>query len=78
MQTVRDLRSGNITVNNLVERLAGDSRLGLSLEHLTEMMGRAQALTGLSATQVDKFCTAVRKEALNFPAASNYTPGAIL
>jgi hypothetical protein len=45
VQTVRDLRSGDITVNNLVERLAGDSRLGLSLEQLTEMMSRAQAMT---------------------------------
>jgi adenylosuccinate lyase len=78
VQTVRDLRAGYITVNNLVERLAGDSRLGLSLEQLTEMMSGAQAMTGLAATQVDKFCAAVRGEALNFPAASNYTPGAIL
>jgi adenylosuccinate lyase len=78
VQTVRDLRAGDITENNLVERLAGDSRLGLSLEQLTEMMGRAQAMTGLAATQVDKFCTAVREEAQSFPAAASYTPGAIL
>ena len=44
VQTVRDLRSGEITTNNLVERLASDSRLGLSLEQLTEMMSRAQAM----------------------------------
>ena len=78
VQTVRDLRAGDITVNNLVERLADDSRLGLSLEQLTEMMSRAQAMTGLAATQVDKFCTNVREEARNFPAATDYTPGAIL
>ena len=78
VQTVRDLRSGEITTNNLVERLASDSRLGLSLEQLTEMMSRAQAMPGLAATQVDKFCTAVREEAHNFPAAGSYTPGAIL
>ena len=78
VQTVRDLRSGEITTNNLVERLASDSRLGLSLEQLTEMMSRAQAMPGLAATQVDKFCTAVREEAHNFPAAGSYKPGAIL
>ena len=78
VQTVRDLRSGRITTNNLVERLASDSRLGLSLEQLTEMMSRAQAMPGLAATQVDKFCTAVREEAHNFPAAGSYKPGAIL
>jgi hypothetical protein len=41
-------------------------------------MSRAQAMPGLAATQVDKFCTAVREEAQNFPAAGSYTPGAIL
>ena len=78
MQTVRDLRSGDITTNNLVERLAVDSRLGLSPEQLAEMMERAQAMPGLAATQVDKFCTAVREEAQNFPAAGSYAPGTIL
>lgn len=78
VKTVRDLRSGDITVNNLVERLAGDSRLGLSLEQLSEMMSRAQAMTGLAATQVDTFCSTVREEAQNFPGAAQYTPGAIL
>jgi adenylosuccinate lyase len=78
VKTVRDLRSGDITVNNLVERLAGDSRLGLSLEQLSEMMSRAQAMTGLAATQVDTFCSTVREEAQNFPSAAQYTPGAIL
>jgi adenylosuccinate lyase len=67
-----------ISANDLVERLAGDARLGLDLEQLTEMMGRAQAMTGLAATQVDKFCATVREESKNFPAAADYTPGAIL
>lgn len=78
VQTVRDLRAGEITSNNLVERLAGDARLGLSLEALTEMMGRAQAMTGLASTQVEKFCDAVREEAANAPSAADYAPGEIL
>lgn len=78
VQTVRDLRTGEITHNDLVDRLASDARLGLSLEQLTEVMGRARAMTGLAATQVEKFCTTVREEAQNFPAAADYTPGAIL
>ena len=78
VQTVRDLRDGEITANNLVERLASDARLGLSLEALTEMMGRAQAMTGLASTQVEKFCSAVREEAANAPSAADYTPGEIL
>lgn len=78
VQTVRDLRSGLISSNDLVARLAKDARLGLSLEQLTEMMNRAQAMTGLAATQVDNFCTAVREDAQNFPSAAEYKPGAIL
>lgn len=78
VQTVRDLRSGLISSNDLVARLAGDARLGLSLEQLTEMMNRAQAMTGLAATQVDNFCSAVRDDAQNFPSAAEYQPGAIL
>lgn len=78
VQTVRDLRAGAITANDLAERLAGDARLGLSKEALTEMMGRAQAMTGLASTQVEKFCATVRAEAATSPAAIGYTPGEIL
>ena len=78
MQTVRDLRTGKITKNDLVARLSSDGRLGLSEAALAEMMGRAQAMTGLAATQVENFCATVREDAQNFPDAANYTPGAIL
>ena len=78
VQTVRDLRSGEITRNDLTERLAADARLGLSLEALTEMMDRAQAMTGRAAQQVESFCTTVREEAQSVPTAVDYTPGAIL
>ncbi len=78
VQTVRDLRAGKITSNDLVARLGADSRLGLSEAELAEMMARAQAMTGLATTQVENFCATVREEAQNFPDAANYTPGAIL
>ena len=78
VQTVRDLRAGTITQNDLVARLGADSRLGLSEDELAEMMGRAQAMTGLATIQVENFCATVREEAQAFPAAANYTPGAIL
>ncbi|MDG1668029.1 MAG: adenylosuccinate lyase [Opitutae bacterium] len=78
VQTVRDLRTGKITKNDLVARLSSDGRLGLSEAALAEMMGRAQAMTGLAATQVENFCATVREDAQNFPDAVNYTPGAIL
>jgi adenylosuccinate lyase len=78
VQTVRDLRSGTIIRNDLTERLAADARLGLSLEQLTDMMSRAQAMTGRASQQVESFCTTVREEAQSVPAAADYMPGAIL
>jgi len=78
VQTVRDLRAGKITSNDLVARLGADSRLGLSVAELADMMARAQAMTGLATTQVENFCATVREEAQNFPDAANYKPGAIL
>jgi adenylosuccinate lyase len=75
---VLDLRSGAIKDNDLVVRLAADSRLGLTNEQLSDLTERAQAMTGLATGQVDNFCTSVRKEALNVPAATSYTPSAIL
>lgn len=76
--TVRDLRSGLILRNNLVDRLAADPRLGLSADRLASIVADAQALTGRAASQVTHFCDAVREEVQSFPAASTYEPGAIL
>jgi adenylosuccinate lyase len=78
VQTVRDLRAGTITSNDLVARLGADARLGLTPAALAEMMGRAQAMTGLATKQVENFCATVREEAQSFPNAARYQPGAIL
>lgn len=76
--TVRDLRSGAITQNDLVDRLAADTRLGLTADALATLVTEAQALTGTAAEQVDKFCEIVRVEAESVPIAGTYEPGAIL
>ena len=78
VQTVRDLRAGKITQNDLVDRLAADSRLGLPREELARTVASAQAMTGMAAAQVNNFCEQVRQEAEGFPDAHNYQPGAIL
>lgn len=78
VDTARDLRSGVILANNLIDRLASESRLRLSLDQLNSLVKRAQNMTGLSVTQVENFCNCVRKESRNFPDATNYTPSAIL
>ena len=76
--TVRDLRSGVILKNDLVDRLAADGRLRLSAERLASVVADARAMTGMAAAQVTQFCEAVRVEVQSFPAASSYKPGAIL
>jgi adenylosuccinate lyase len=76
--TVRDLRSGAILRNDLVDRLATDGRLGLSAERLASVVADAQAMTGMAVAQVTHFCETVREEVQRFPAAASYKPGAIL
>ncbi len=78
VQTVRDLREGSIACNDLVERLASDSRLGLGHEDLSAMIKCAAASTGQSVNQVQRFCEAVREEAKSVPEAAIYQPGEIL
>ena len=76
--TVRDLRGGEVSNNDMVERLAADGRLGLSQEKIAEVVDYAQSLTGMAINQVEAFCTAVREDAESVPAAKTYEPGAIL
>lgn len=78
VQTVRDLRSGKSSSNDLPDRLAADARLGLSREQIDSILEQAQASTGMAASQVDHFCSMVREEAESFPEAQSYQPGAIL
>jgi len=75
---VRDLRSGQITQNELVDRLADDGRLGLSRDALAALVEQAQSLTGMAESQVEHFCETVRQEAESVPSAAEYQPGAIL
>jgi adenylosuccinate lyase len=78
VQTVRDLRSGQIAHNDLVERLAEDGRLGLSRDAIHALVEQAQTLTGQATQQVENFCAIVQEEALQHPDAAQYSPGAIL
>ncbi|MCB1130081.1 MAG: adenylosuccinate lyase, partial [Verrucomicrobiae bacterium] len=76
--TVNDLRSGKVERNNLVERLAGDSRLGLSKETLDAILARGESECGAAKSQVAAFAEAVRKLESAHPQAAAYGPGAIL
>ncbi len=76
--TVLDLRGGRVTENDLIQRLADDGRLGLSVERLTAIVAEAQSMTGLAVRQVESFAATVREEARSVPHAADYQPGAIL
>jgi len=76
--TVRDMRNGRITKNDLLERLANDRRLDLSLEELQSIMSKADQLIGNAKEQIKIFAEQVDIYKEKFPNAKDYKPGNIL
>lgn len=73
-----DLRSGRISQNDLLARLAADSRLGLTQQEIEAVYNANAGDTGMAAQQVAAFAAQVQELTERFPAAVGYTPGAIL
>ena len=73
-----DLRSGRISQNDLLARLAADSRLGLTQQEIEAVYNANAGDTGMAAQQVATFAAQVQELTERFPAAVGYTPGAIL
>lgn len=78
LATVNDLRTGKIERNNLVDRLAGDSRLGLTRDMLEGILARDDSESGLARAQVAAFADSVRRLEQAHPGAAAYVPGSIL
>ncbi|QYY36647.1 adenylosuccinate lyase [Ruficoccus sp. ZRK36] len=78
LATVRDLRTGKIKENDLVDRLAKDSRLGLAEDKLHAVVERAKEETGAAVKQVGRFAEKVVPIAEIFSAAAEYVPEEIL
>jgi len=76
--TVRDLKSGRITTNDLPERLAGDERLKLSIEEINAVLGAGEKLTGQASAQVENFSKQIDTILESVPEAKNWKVGAIL
>ena len=76
--TVNDLRCGKIDRNNLIERLSGDRRLGLTRDALAAILTRGDRESGAAKAQIAAFATSVRKLEAAHPHAAAYGPGAIL
>ena len=76
--TMRDLRSGITSHNDLLDRLAADARLGLSRTDLDAAFARGQEATGAADSQVATTVAAMRTAAASCPDAARYQPGEIL
>ena len=78
VQTVLDLRTGVITENDLLQRLAKDERLGLSIDELEAIIKRGEELVGNAKEQIKVFSASVAEWGEKYPEARDYNPGAIL
>ena len=76
--TVNDLRNGQISENDLIERLSNDDRLSLNAEQLSSILAQGKSNVGAAQNQIDQFVTHVKKYEASFPEAANYQPGGIL
>jgi adenylosuccinate lyase len=74
----RDLRSGRIRHNDLVERLARDSRIGLTQEQLRDLLQAGERFAGAAQAQADAFVERVAAVVRDIPGAARYRPGPIL
>lgn len=64
--------------NDLVERLAGDPRLGLSRDELDALVSEPLELSGSARSQVARLAARVGELAAAQPEAAAYRPGAVL
>jgi adenylosuccinate lyase len=74
--TALSLREGGI--NNLVERLAGDSRLQLSADEINNLMKSPMEFTGAAVSQVAAVVEQIESIASLNPDAAIYSPASIL
>jgi len=76
-----DLRAGAPT-NDVVDRLAADQRLGLSLEDIEALMAEPLSFTGAAVAQTEAVCARVAEVVaaaeVAQPGVSSYHPGSIL
>jgi adenylosuccinate lyase len=78
LATVKDLRSGISNRNDLIERLAADSRLGMDRHTLDTILANGEKETGAAVAQVAHFSQMVRAIEDQYPEAAAYSPGSIL
>ena len=76
--TVRDLRDGSVSENDLLDRLAGDERLPLDRQGLAALLEAGRANVGSAHRQVAAFSEAVAEVSARHPDGASYEAGSIL
>ena len=78
VETVRDLRNGVIKENDLLDRLAKDERIKISLDELESIISKADELIGNAKEQISSFVKQAEEYKEKYPDAASYMPGKIL
>jgi adenylosuccinate lyase len=78
LATVRDLRQGKISENDLVQRLSKDKRIGLKITALRNIIKEGEASVGAAHHQVEHFIKRVKTWSSRYPEARKYNPSGIL
>jgi adenylosuccinate lyase len=73
-----DMRERAAATNDLLDRLAADSRLGLTRTELDAVLGEPLAFTGTARTQVQTIVSQIGKIAARYPVAAAYDPSPIV
>ena len=78
MSVALAMREQGAEGNDLLEQLAGDSRLGLKKSALQELFGRPLEFVGAAQTQTQDFVRQVESIAGRHPDAARYQPDPML
>ena len=73
-----DMRSGKISKNDLLERLAADDRIPLSSKELGEILKAGSSATGLASQQAENFAKRAVALSKKYPGASKFRAASIL
>ena len=74
----RGLRNGTLTENDLLDRVAADTRLGLTRERVQELFEAGASRTGAAGAQVEAIAAAAASWLARVPEAREVKPGVIL
>ncbi len=78
LATVKDLRNGTASENNLLQRLADDERLPLDQALLSGILEASRHNVGQAQIQVEQFKAVIDSLKAAHPKAADYSPGSIL